>query len=43
MADFYDYDCETWIIFNYDIINQGSIINHNIPIYIDEDEEDEEE
>lgn len=43
LADFYDYDCETWIIFNYDIINQGSIINHNIPIYIDEDEEDEEE
>ena len=43
MADFYSYDCETWIIFNYDIINQGSIINHNIPIYIDEDEEDEEE
>ena len=43
VADFYDYDCETWIIFNYDIINQGSIMNHNIPIYIDEDEEDEEE
>ena len=43
MADFYSYDCETWIIFNYDIINQGSIINHDIPIYIDEDEEDEEE
>ena len=34
MADFYSYDCETWIIFNYDIINQGSIMNHNIPIYI---------
>ena len=43
MADFYSYDCETWIIFNYDIINQGSIINHNIPIYIEEDEDDEEE
>ena len=43
MDDFYSYDCESWIIFNYDIINQGSIINHNIPIYIDEDEEDEEE
>lgn len=43
LADFYSYDCETWIIFNYDIINQGSIMNHDIPIYIDEDEEDEEE
>ena len=43
MADFYSYDCETWIIFNYDIINQGSIMNHNIPIYIEEDEEDKEE
>lgn len=37
LADFYSYDCETWIIFNYDIINQGSIMNHNIPIYIDKD------
>ena len=41
MADFYSYDCETWIIFNYDIINQGSIMNHNIPIYIEEDDEEE--
>ena len=36
MADFYSYDCETWIIFNYNIINQGSIMNHNIPIYIED-------
>ena len=41
MADFYSYDCETWIIFNYDIINQGSIMNCNIPIYIEEDDEEE--
>ena len=41
LADFYGYDCESWIIFNYDIINQGSIMNHNIPIYIEEDDEEE--
>lgn len=40
MADFYDYDCETWIIFNYDVINQGSIMNHCIPLYIEEEEEE---
>lgn len=39
MADFYSYDCETWIIFNYDAINQGSIMNHCIPLlYIEEEE-----
>ena len=40
LADFYSYDCESWIIFNYDIINQGSIMNHNISIYIEEDKEE---
>ena len=28
-SDFYSYDCETWIMFNLDCINYGSIINHN--------------
>lgn len=27
MDDFYSYDCETWIIFNLDCINKGSIQN----------------
>lgn len=27
--DFYNYDAETWIIFNYDAINKGSILSHN--------------
>lgn len=30
MENFYSYDCETWIIFNLDCINKGSIFNHNI-------------
>ena len=30
MADFYSYDCETWIMFNLDCINKGSIFNHSI-------------
>lgn len=28
-SDFYSYDAETWIIFNLDAINRGSILNHN--------------
>ena len=28
-ADFYSYDAETWILFNLDCINKGSILNHN--------------
>lgn len=27
--DFYAYDAETWIIFNLNAINKGSILNHN--------------
>lgn len=30
MENFYSYDCETWIIFNLDCVNMGSIFNHNI-------------
>ena len=30
MADFYSYDCESWILFNLDCINIGSVFNHNI-------------
>lgn len=29
-GDFYSYDCETWILFNLDCINKGSILNHTI-------------
>lgn len=32
LADFYAYDCETWIIFNLDCINKDSIMNHKIEI-----------
>ena len=28
-ADFYSYDAESWIIFNLECINEGSILNHN--------------
>ena len=28
-ADFYSYDAESWVIFNLDCINKGSILNHN--------------
>ena len=28
LNNFYSYDCETWIIFNLDCINKGSILNH---------------
>ena len=28
-AGFYSYDAETWILFNLDCINKGSILNHN--------------
>ena len=27
--DFYSYDAETWILFNLDCINKGSILNHD--------------
>lgn len=30
IKDFYSYDCETWIIFNLDCINQGSIVNISV-------------
>lgn len=33
MSDFYSYDCETWILFNLDCINEGSILNHTLPNY----------
>ena len=29
LKDFYSYDCETWIMFNLECINKGSIMNHN--------------
>ena len=32
VEDFYSYDCETWIIFNLDCINKGSILNHRLKI-----------
>lgn len=28
LDNFYSYDCESWILFNLDCINQGSILNH---------------
>ena len=28
LGDFYSYDCESWILFNLDCINKGSIMNH---------------
>lgn len=32
LPNFYAYDCETWIIFNLDCINKGSILNLSIPL-----------
>ena len=32
-ANFYAYDAETWILFNLDCINRGSILNHNNIMY----------
>ena len=29
LENFYSYDCETWIIFNLECINEGSILNHS--------------
>ena len=34
-SDFYSYDAETWIIFNLDCINKGSILSHNALQYTD--------
>ncbi|HAU88597.1 MAG TPA: hypothetical protein DCW90_24920 [Lachnospiraceae bacterium] len=31
-ADFYSYDCETWIIFNFDSIDQASIQHHEFNV-----------
>ena len=28
LENFYSYDCESWILFNLDCINKGSIMNH---------------
>ena len=33
LEDFYSYDCETWIIFNLDCINMGSVYNIHIKDY----------
>lgn len=30
LENFYSYDCESWILFNLDCINRGSILNHSI-------------
>lgn len=32
LCNFYSYDCESWILFNLDCINWGSVINHNVKI-----------
>lgn len=32
LCDFYSYDCESWIIFNLDCINWGSVLNHDIKV-----------
>lgn len=29
LENFYSYDCETWILFNLDCINKGSILNYS--------------
>ena len=40
IANFYSYDCESWIIFNLDCINKGSIQNISIDTkYYDDDED----
>ena len=31
-ADFYSYDCETWIIFNFDTIDKSSIQHHEFDV-----------
>lgn len=35
LKDFYSYDCESWILFNLECINKGSILNHNLNITSD--------
>lgn len=32
LCDFYSYDCESWILFNLDCINWGSVINQDVKI-----------
>lgn len=32
LSNFYSYDCETWILFNLDCINMGSVLNHCVYI-----------
>lgn len=33
IADMYAYDCETWIIFNLDVVNKGSIQNVSVKLF----------